>query len=205
MATKLGKGTVVGQAYGKQILTNYSTVNPAYAGYGSENRYAYSLQFATPAFIGSSETVEFRIVMGIGVGKDANLHYAICTDDTNITNYMGTKSAVSDAYQVASGTLSIEGLTSTYESKTLTIKTDALEPSTTYYLILWSYDDTGVEIRQVESSFGTHSVYIGYNNGIVYIDTGSGADAYQVYIDNGSSWGLCIPHIDNGSGWDMCD
>lgn len=39
--------------------------------------------------------------------------------------------------------------------------------------------------------------------GLVYIDNGSGWDAYQVYIDNGSSWDRYIPYIDNGSGWDM--
>lgn len=42
------------------------------------------------------------------------------------------------------------------------------------------------------------------NKGFVYLDNGSGFDAYQVYIDNGSSWDLHIPHIDNGSGWDIC-
>lgn len=39
--------------------------------------------------------------------------------------------------------------------------------------------------------------------GIIYIDNGSGWDAYQVYIDNGSSWDMYIPYIDNGSGWDI--
>ena len=39
--------------------------------------------------------------------------------------------------------------------------------------------------------------------GLVYIDNGSGWDAYQVYIDNGSGWDRYIPYIDNGSGWDM--
>lgn len=40
--------------------------------------------------------------------------------------------------------------------------------------------------------------------GLVYIDNGSGWDAYMVYIDNGSSWDRYIPYIDNGSSWDMC-
>lgn len=39
--------------------------------------------------------------------------------------------------------------------------------------------------------------------GLVYIDNGSGWDAYQVYIDNGSSWDRYIPYIDNGSSWDQ--
>lgn len=39
--------------------------------------------------------------------------------------------------------------------------------------------------------------------GLVYIDNGSGWDAYQVYIDNGSSWDRYIPYIDNGSSWEQ--
>ena len=40
--------------------------------------------------------------------------------------------------------------------------------------------------------------------GLVYIDNGTGWDAYQVYIDNGTSWDLYIPYIDNGANWDIC-
>lgn len=40
--------------------------------------------------------------------------------------------------------------------------------------------------------------------GLVYIDNGTGWDAYAVYIDNGTSWERYIPYIDNGTGWDMC-
>ena len=40
--------------------------------------------------------------------------------------------------------------------------------------------------------------------GLVYIDNGSGFAAYHVYIDNGTGWDRVIPHIDNGTGWDMC-
>ena len=41
------------------------------------------------------------------------------------------------------------------------------------------------------------------NRGLVYIDNGSGFDAYQAFIDNGSGWDMYIPYIDNGSSWDM--
>ena len=40
--------------------------------------------------------------------------------------------------------------------------------------------------------------------GLVYINTGSGFEAYQVYIYNGSSWDLYCPYVYNGSSWDMC-
>lgn len=203
MAANTASATVVSQAYGYSSLSDYTTYNPAYAGYGSGNRYAYVLQFVTPEFIGASESAAFDIVMGKGVGDNVNLHYAICTSDANITSYMNTTEAVSDENQITSGTLTIEGLVVAYEYKTLTITTSALKPSTTYYLILWGSEDTGIEIRQVNSEWGEHSVTIGYNLGVVYIDNGSGLEAYQAYIDNGTGWDLCIPHIDNGTGWDV--
>lgn len=203
MAANTASATVVGQAYGYSTLNGYTTYNPAYAGFGSNNRYAFVLQFITPEFIGASESIAVDMVMGIGVGENVDLRYAICTSDANITSYMGTTATVNDENQVASGTLTIEGLTAVLEKETLTINTSALKPSTTYYLILWGAGDTGVEIRQVNSEWGDHSVSMGYNTGLVYIDNGSGLEAYQAYIDNGTGWDLCIPHIDNGTGWDV--
>jgi len=41
------------------------------------------------------------------------------------------------------------------------------------------------------------------SKGLVYIDSGSGFESYQIYIDNGSSWDLYAPYIDNGSSWDL--
>lgn len=41
--------------------------------------------------------------------------------------------------------------------------------------------------------------------GLVYIDSGTKLEAYQVFIDNGLKWEQYIPYIDNGSGWDMCN
>ena len=39
--------------------------------------------------------------------------------------------------------------------------------------------------------------------GLVYIDNGSGFDAYLIYIDNGSSWEQYAPYLDNGSDWGL--
>ena len=39
------------------------------------------------------------------------------------------------------------------------------------------------------------------DGGFIFIDNGSGWDAYMVYIDNGSGWDLYIPYIDDGSEW----
>lgn len=50
----------------------------------------------------------------------------------------------------------------------------------------------------------TGSTTVSLTAGVVYIDNGSGFDAYQVYIDNGTSWDRYVPYVDNGSGWGMC-
>lgn len=50
---------------------------------------------------------------------------------------------------------------------------------------------------------GYPKITFNYTQGLVYIDNGSGWDAYEVYIDNGSSWVKYMPYIDNGSSWDL--
>ena len=40
--------------------------------------------------------------------------------------------------------------------------------------------------------------------GLIYIDSGSKIEAYQVYIDNGQSWDLYAPYVDTGSTWNLC-
>lgn len=37
--------------------------------------------------------------------------------------------------------------------------------------------------------------------GLVYIDAGTGWNAYRVYIDNGTTWEQYVPYIDNGTTW----
>lgn len=49
------------------------------------------------------------------------------------------------------------------------------------------------------------SVTVSVSAGFVYIDSGSGFEAYECYIDNGTSWDRYIPYVDNGSSWDMCN
>ena len=93
-------------------------------------------------------------------------------------------------------------MTTTTESRTITISTTGLQSNKTYYLILWAYNQTGVELREINNAWGSYSITMGYNDGVVWIDNGSSFEAYQCYIDNGTSWDLCVPYIDNGSSWD---
>ena len=159
-------GTIVGQRYGSYSLPDYTTTNPAYAGYNGESYYAYFLKFTTPAFTGKCASISFNLYMYAGVGSTANMRHAICTSDANATKYLNTTAAVSDAYQVSGtvGTTAIANMTSDTAVKTITVNTAALAPSTTYYLVLWSSDKTGVSIRQVLYTGGNPAVTVTYYN-----------------------------------------
>lgn len=153
--------TIIGQAWGQGSLSTYSK-NPAYAGWQSTQGWAYVLKFTTPTFSGTSKSIEFGIRMKKGYGETVNLRYAICTSDANATSYMNTTEAVNDANQIVTGTTTQSGLTTdTYALKTFTVQTSALASNTTYYLILWAYDTTGVEIGAVTSDvWGDHSIVV---------------------------------------------
>ena len=84
-----------------------------------------------------------------------------------------------------------------------------LLPGVTYYLWIypgWVNGSIWGYFRWYDNGAGRfkYTVELSGSPGLVYIDNGSGLDAYQCYIDNGSGWDLHIPYIDNGSGWDMC-
>ena len=202
MATNSTNCTIVGHTFGYADFANYSVYQPCYAGYNNYNYYAYVMKFTTPAFAGASESIDFNIWMYRGQGTDVTLRYAICSSDANKDLYRETSSAVTDSYKIKSGTVKLSGMSSTKECRTITVSTTGLEPSKTYYLMLWAYNQTGVELLEVNSAWGSYSVTLRYNGGVVWIDTGSKFEAYQCYIDNGTSWDLYIPYIDNGSSWD---
>lgn len=42
-------------------------------------------------------------------------------------------------------------------------------------------------------SFATKNIELTGAAGVIYIDNGSGFEAYQVYIDNGTSWDFVHP------------
>lgn len=76
-----------------------------------------------------------------------------------------------------------------------------LLPNTTYYL--WIFPNT--------TTYGFYNLSSGEKAtletegaaGLVYIDSGSGFQPYQVYIDNGSKFELYMPYIDNGSKFEL--
>lgn len=201
--------TVIGQSYGSSI--SYSTGATANAGFNYNNvYYPYILKFAAPAFIGVASALVFNLSICQGKRNGANstavsLRYSICKSDANYSRYDKTTAAVSDANQIATGTINLTGLTSSYTAKAISIPTTGLESDTTYYLILWG-DDTG-DYSQDYCYIGPakdHTVSLDFNQGLVYIDNGTSWDAYEVYIDNGTSWDKYIPYIDDGTSWNLC-
>jgi hypothetical protein len=156
-------GTIIGQAYGYSSLSSYSTQKGAVGGYSGERHYAYVLKFNIPDFNGLSKSIKFDMYINNQLGqKVANLRYAICDSDENAKKYMGTTSEVIDPHQKATGTISIQELSSTTKKHTLEIDTTNLELGGTYYLFLWGYDKTGISFVATSSTWGEFSVAITY-------------------------------------------
>lgn len=74
-----------------------------------------------------------------------------------------------------------------------------------YGVQLMSSGSSGSNIKCIADRTNASAAYITVTyepKGVVYIDNGSGFEAYQCYIDNGTSWDLYEPYIDNGTSWD---
>lgn len=80
-----------------------------------------------------------------------------------------------------------------------------LLPNTKYYF--WIFSNSAKSTLHYSHFYDTTSKAITVTGGagLVYIDNGSGFDAYQIYIDNGTGWDLYTPYIDNGTTWNMCN
>lgn len=65
-------------------------------------------------------------------------------------------------------------------------------------------NSNGTCVNNLYKTTGNRTLYAYWKpKGLVYIDSGTGWNAYQCYIDNGKSWDMYIPYIDNGKSWDM--
>ena len=203
MATNSVSCTIVGHAYAYGSIGDYNQ-NVAYAGcaYGAEYYayYGYVQKFTIGDFLGASESINFTMLMSIGIGTDVTLRYALCSSDANKNSYVGTKNAVVDQNQIVNGTFSLAGLSASVEARTITVPVTGLQPNTTYYLMLWASNDTGVSFKGISSAWGNYSTDLDYNSGLAWI----GDDPYQCYVRNGSNWDLCIPHVRDGADWHIC-
>jgi uncharacterized repeat protein (TIGR02543 family) len=203
MATATGQ--IVGAAWSEGSWT-YNMGGARYAGWSGDTYYTTFIQFKTPAFTGQSTAVQINFCSHAqGVGNTANLRWALCSSDANHGKYHGTASAVSDAYQITSGTASFANNKTNDVMRTVTVGTTALKPNTTYYLALWSSDKTGMGLRAMNYSYGTASVTVTYLNTytVTYHANGHGtAPAAQTVTQGGS---LTLPTMTAGGyrflGW----
>lgn len=161
-------------------------------------------------------------MVGYEGGKNRVMRYQFETDDVGashiyieLTNigfwggnfkqdinwYIGT-----DADSHKNAGASSESMGSVAFNSTYTVaEVDAdvlLLPNTTYYF--WLFPSTSsyscYEFSRMEDA---NTLNMSGGAGLVYIDSGSAMETYQVYIDNGSGWDMYLPYIDNGSGWDL--
>lgn len=109
-----------------------------YAGSAVGYYYTTMITFKTPALTCKSNNVTFNIAMAQLNGSALTLRYAICSSDANKAKYCNVYGAVSDTYQLATGTVNISGLGTTVSYHKISVDTTALSGNTTYYLFLWS-------------------------------------------------------------------
>ena len=141
--------------------TSYATNQVAYAGYDGGTHRVTAIKLTTPAFSGDPTALVLNMYPYKGVGTDVTLRWAICTSDANYSKYCGTSSAVTDANQIASGTVDISSISSSVSSsskKTLTLSSTKLKASTTYYVMLWSAGTTGMGISAVNTYLSTETL-----------------------------------------------
>ena len=120
--------------------------------------------------------------------QGTNISYTITIDGTN---YTGTIPSYNGSSTV------------TLKSGTLNVEHDASGTKTISFSFKVTDRDGLSYTCGSASASGSMTLTPTTGRGLVYIDNGSGWDAYQVYIDNGNSWDRYIPYIDNGSSWEQ--
>lgn len=159
-------------------------------GYGDSQNRVVRYAFTTPSDGGSKFSFSFTNVSVYNgfnnVTPEESLRFYI---GSNVSSHVNA--GASSEY---SGAAVVTAIGSGYTvSGEVEIK---LDPDATYYL--WLFPSTTYWGLFNWTSAVASAEVIGAQ-GVVYIDNGTGFDAYQVYIDNGESWDLYIPYIDNGT------
>lgn len=198
---------VNGQTYVSSDMDYYGYIlnDDVYCGYDASSYkwYISILKFTTPSFSGKAKTVKFNFSIKSFSTSNVSFRYALCTSDSNYLSYRFTSSAVSDGNQVVSNTFAFTPAAyNTYQTLSLEVNASSLSPNTTYYMFVWAGDNN---YSLCTMNMGSHhTVSISVDSSCIYIDNGSGWDAYEIWIDNGSSWEQYAAYIDNGSSWDEC-
>ena len=139
----------------------WNTANGGWAGHTSGNGYYLTvMQLTTPSWTGVVQSVRFTICAKKNTGNSPTLRWALSSSMDNRNNYKNTMGAVSDGYQLTSGTVTMSGVGSAYGYYSFTADTPTLRPNTTYYLFLWAYaSNNNVGINKASS----HSFYVNYS------------------------------------------
>lgn len=151
----------------------------------------YFLKFTTPDFYSTSEELKIEIKMQNNNNyKESNqtVRYALCTSDENYHLYLDTVDAVSDPYQITTGTF--QEVNGDNKVSTILIKTDRLQGNTTYYLLVWDShksSSTSDLVHVMPATNHTVTLKRDNSNGPFYY---AKFDLYIPYIDNGTSWEL---------------
>ena len=144
-------------------FSEYTTTDQVYVGHwANENKhYVYNLKFTTPEFSGTCDSIVFDLRMSTIDVTNFNLRYALCTSNSNYSNYTYTGNEVEDSTQIASGVITLNSTAiNTIESRTLTISTNDLLPNTTYFLYLWAYGNNNEYCLGLVDVASSHAVHI---------------------------------------------
>ena len=120
------------------------------------------------------------------------------------TNSSGTGTSYSSGQTYS--TNAALSLYAIYTSSTTTAAVTLPTPTRSGYDFLgWATSSTATSgTTGSYTPTGNVTLYAAWGSkGLVYIDSGSAFESYQIYIDNGSGWDLYAPYIDNGSSWDL--
>lgn len=180
---------------------DYTTTERGYAGYAGGVRYdATILRFDVPSLPSPFKSLDIGIVVSSGVGSDVKLRYAVCTSDANRAEYVSTTGAVSDANQIADGTIAIGEVSSAAAKMEFSIDVD-LAGGKTYYLILWAFEQTGVFVNAASSG---HSATVVYNGGVVRLKANGQAKPHMALAKVSGSLKQTIPYVKTASGIKPC-
>lgn len=155
--------TIVGQAYATNSgsFGDYK-VAASYAGANSSNWYVNAMKITTPEFSGKFQQLDLSLYIKSNYHANINLRYALCTSDANKLDYRKTYNEVEDEYQIASGILSMTGLsTSTYKHFSLTLEPETMQSGTDYYLIFWG--TSNASLVTMPSTFENHTIAVIYD------------------------------------------
>lgn len=162
-------GTVIGQSSGRSAGTAVYSDVACYAGANqSDGKYVYILKFKTPDFKGVFEKLNLSLYIKSNYSKTITLRYALATSDANRNSYRNTTAAVTEEYQLESGTFPFDGIsTGAYNTITMSLNS-AVKANTEYYLYLWGYNNTSCLCTVGNISY--HSIEVEYT-AQTYIDS----------------------------------